>query len=298
MDNTIVNLQKVSKSFGEVKAVNGVSLDIGRGEMFGLIGPNGSGKTTIIRIIMGILEPDVGEIRLFGGKHNGDVKNLIGYLPEERGLYSDLTVSDTIGYLASLKGMDGKVAIEKANGLLKYLGQPLDNKKKIKELSHGMAQLVQLVVAVVHNPDLVILDEPFSGLDPIKIELFKDVIRGLNAEGKTVLLSTHRMGEVEALCSRIFMIDRGSCVLSGGLREIKERYDRGIVRFSVDGDVGELLGVARQYEQNGFRELVLKPQVSPEDILSQLLARGVRVREFAVKLPSLQEIFVEMAGGK
>jgi len=294
---TAIRLDNVSKTFGKVKAVNGVSFDVKRGEIFGLIGPNGSGKTTIIRMILGILGWDGGKISVFGGKPNGVKRDLLGYLPEERGLYSDLTVGDTLGYFASLKGVSSAEGVARANELLLDLGQLLDFTKKIKELSHGMAQLVQLVVAIIHNPDLVIFDEPFSGLDPIRRELFKGMIQKLSSEGKSVLLSTHQMGEVEALCGRILMISEGANILYGDLKDIKEKHSKGIIRIDVVGELGILKGVAKVYEQNGYRKLLLAEGVMPEDILMQLLDKKLKVKEFAVELPMLQEIFIDLAGG-
>lgn len=293
-----MTLQNVRKSFGATKAVDGVSFDVKKGEIFGLIGANGSGKTTILRMVMGMLMPDGGRIGLFGNGRSDADNNRIGYLPEERGLYKDLTVEQTIHYLASLKGVDGREAVEKAYDLLDSLGQPIEGSKKIKELSHGMAQLVQLTVTVVHNPELVVLDEPFAGLDPVKCELFKDVIKKIGSAGNTVLMSTHRMEEIEALCGRIFMIDKGKEVVYGGVKEIKERHNKGIVRVSADGALGGLQGVISQYEQDGYKKLVLGKGVLPEYVLGQMIDRKLRIREFAVELPTMQEIFVDLVGGE
>jgi len=292
----ILELRGISKSFNGLKVVDDVSLSVNRGEVFGLIGPNGSGKTTIIRMIMGMLKVDDGEVKIMGRNWCDAVSNKVGYLPEERGLYEDLTVAEVVAYLASLKGVVGSEAVAKAGGLLSRFGLSIDSRKKIKEFSHGMAQFVQLVVSVVHDPDLVILDEPFAGLDPVSCGLFGDIIKGLESKGRTVIMSTHRMEEVEALCHRVFMIDRGRCVLYGDLRGIKERYKKGVVRVEVDGELGELDGVLECHNHGGCVDLLLVKGVEPEDILRQLLGRGLRIKQFVVKLPTLHEVFVKVVG--
>ena len=219
-----VQVNRVVKSYDDRVVVNEISLSVHQGEIFGLIGPNGAGKTTTIRMMMDIIKPDSGEIRIFDESLNDATKNGIGYLPEERGLYRKLSVIDSLVYLASLKGMDSKLAAKKAEELLGRVDMLPHKKKKTEELSKGMEQIIQFLVTIIHDPRLIILDEPFANLDPINTELIKDIILELRNEGKAIILSTHRMNEVEELCDHIFMINEGRGVLHGELAEIKSRY--------------------------------------------------------------------------
>lgn len=223
-DTYTVAVSSVSKSFNDTKVVDGISFNVGQGEIFGLIGPNGAGKTTIIRMMMDIIKPDSGEIFILGERLNEIAKNRIGYLPEERGLYRKLTVIDSLIYLSSLKGITSQNARSRTEELLKRIDMLPHKNKKIEELSRGMGQLIQFLVTIIHDPQLVILDEPFAGLDPVNTELLKEIILELRNQGKVIILSTHRMNEVEELCDRIFMINKGQNVLYGELTEIKSEY--------------------------------------------------------------------------
>ncbi|NPA91083.1 MAG: ATP-binding cassette domain-containing protein, partial [Chloroflexi bacterium] len=237
-------LRNVHKWFGSVHAVDGVSLEVYPGEIFGLLGPNGAGKTTTIRMIMHILIPDEGEIRVLG-RPPGETRERVGYLPEERGLYPHLKVVDHLVYLAELKGRPRAWARERALHLLERVGLADRTEAKVRELSRGMQQKIQFLAAIIHDPELCIFDEPFQGLDPVNLQLIKDIIRDLQQAGKTIVLSTHQMNQVEALCSRIAMIDHGRRVLYGTLEEIKQAHSPSVVLVRIKGALPQLPGVAR-----------------------------------------------------
>jgi ABC-2 type transport system ATP-binding protein len=272
-----------------------VSFAVQKGEILGLVGPNGAGKTTTIRMLMDIVKPDSGEISIFGRRLDEDAKNRIGYLPEERGLYRKMKVSDSLVYLASLKNVPSSVAKEKSETLLKQVDMYAHRGKKVNELSRGMGQIIQFLVTIAHNPDLVVLDEPFSGLDPVNRMLLKNIILELKAQGKSVILSTHMMNEVEEMCDRIIMIDKGRVVLYGDLSEIKWRFRNNSVFVKCDGDVSELSGVSGRKDHGKYIELFLDGRAKPQDILDQLIAKHVRIDRFEVSTPSLNEIFIQVA---
>ncbi len=289
----IVEVSKVSKSFGSGRVVDEVSFEIAPGEIFGLVGPNGAGKTTTIRMLMDIIKPDSGELRLFG-KPPGQAKDQIGYLPEERGLYRKLKVMETLTYLASLKNMPPAQAKKRAEELLRRTNMLSHQDKKIEELSRGMGQLIQFIATIVHEPELVILDEPFSGLDPVNVFLLKEMLHELKVQGKSIILSTHQMNEVEELCDRILMINRGRAVLYGSLREIKSQYRNNSVFLECDHLPENLPGVTGSKNHGGYLELFLDSQISPQEVLNSLVGLGVRVTRFEVSTPSLAEIFVRV----
>ncbi len=282
------------KSFGGREVVKDVSFSLATGEVFGLVGPNGAGKTTTIRMLMDIIKPDSGGIRLFGQPLNEDAKNRIGYLPEERGLYRRMTVFDSLVYLASLKNIETRVAKERAEELLKQVNMFPHQGKKISELSRGMGQIIQFVVTIAHNPDLIVLDEPFAGLDPINRQLLKDIVLNLREQGKTIILSTHMINEVEEMCDRIMMIDQGLAVLYGELAEIKWRYRNNSVFVECDGDIGELAGVSGRQAHGKHVELFLEGETPPQAILGQLIEKNIMVNRFEVSTPSLNEIFIQV----
>jgi ABC-2 type transport system ATP-binding protein len=241
------------------------------------------------------MKPDSGEVRIFGQQMNEALKDRIGYLPEERGLYKRLTAIDLILYLASLKGMDKATAEEKANILLEKTGMLEHKKKKNKEMSRGMGQLIQFIVTVIHDPELVILDEPFSGLDPVRTETVQNIIGNLRDEGKAVILSTHQMNRVEELCDRVLMIDKGRTILYGDIMETRTRFRRNSVQVAIDGELGDLPGVIDRKVKNDCIELVLAPDTSSQAILDQLRERGTTINRFEVTTPSLNEIFLYLA---
>ena len=286
----------VFKSYADKAVVNDLSFSVARGEILGLIGPNGAGKTTTIRMMMDIIKPDSGDVTILDEKLSEASKKKLGYLPEERGLYKKLTVIDSIIYLASLKGMDRRSAERKANELLDQTGMLPHGRKKIEELSQGMEQIIQFIVTIIHDPELVILDEPFAGLDPVNTELVKKMFVDLRNQGKAVILSTHRMNEVEELCDRILMIDNGQTVLYGNLAEIKSRYRSRSVILDFDGELGEMPGVTDKRTHKGHVELVLDGNTTPQQILERLVSSGIVINRFEVATPSLNEIFLKVVG--
>jgi ABC-2 type transport system ATP-binding protein len=293
-----VEVSKVSKRFGDVEAAKDISFEVESGEIFGLIGPNGAGKTTVIRMLMEIIKPDSGDVRIMGEPLQEATKNIIGYLPEERGLYKKLTVVDTLSYLAALKGTSGSATRQRATMLLERTGMLPHQHKKVEELSKGMAQLIQFIATILHDPQLVILDEPFYGLDPVNTRLLKDMVSELRKQGKTIILSTHMMNEVEELCDRILMINKGQSVLYGNLSEIKARYRTDSVFVSVDGHLGQIDGVVSTKNHGTHQELLLDGKTSPQKVLASLVNRNITVNRFEVATPPLSEIFIQVARGQ
>jgi len=291
-----VQVNHVVKSYADTVAVDNLSFSVESGEIFGLIGPNGAGKTSTIRMMMDIIKPDLGEIMLFGEKLKEATKVKLGYLPEERGLYRKERVIDAIVYLASLKGMDSRAAEKRADELLEQTGMLSNRKKRIDELSKGMGQIIQFIITILHDPELIVLDEAFSGLDPVNTELLKRMIIDLREQGKTIVLSTHQMNQVEELCDRIFMIDHGRAVLCGALAEIKSRYRSNTIIVESEDDLGPVGGVAEQRAGKGYVELVLDGTTSPRQVLEQLVGRGLRINRFEIAIPSLNEIFLKVVG--
>jgi ABC-2 type transport system ATP-binding protein len=235
-------------------------------------------------------------VTILGEKLTEASKNRLGYLPEERGLYKDLRVIDSIVYLASLKGMDRHSVEVRADCLLNQTGMLSHKGKKIEELSRGMGQIVQFIVTIIHDPELVVLDEPFSGLDPVNTELLKGIFVDLRNQGKAVILSTHQMNQVEELCDRVLMIDNGRSVLQGSLAEIKSRYRSNSVIVDADGDLGEIPGVSRKRAHKGYLELTLEQDTTPKQVLERLVDSGVVINRFEVATPSLNEIFLKVVG--
>lgn len=293
-----VEVGHIVKSFADRVVVNDLSFSVSQGEIFGLIGPNGAGKTTTIRMMMDIIKPDSGQVTILGEKLNEPTKNRLGYLPEDRGLYRKLKVLDSIVYLASLKGMNRHSAEEKADDLLARTGMLPHKAKKIEELSRGMGQIIQFIVTVIHDPQLIIVDEPFSGLDPVNTELLKGMLADLRNQGKAVILSTHQMNQVEELCDRILMVDNGSAILYGDLTEIKGRYRGNSVLLGFEGELGEVPGVTGKRTHRGYTELMLDGKTTPQQILAHLMGRGIVVNRFEVATPSLNEIFLREVGRK
>jgi ABC-2 type transport system ATP-binding protein len=293
-----VEVSHIAKSFADKVAVDDLSFSVSQGEMFGLIGPNGAGKTTTIRMMMDIIKPDSGEVTVLGEKLSEATKNRLGYLPEERGLYKKLSVLESIVYLASLKGVARYSATEKANKLLNQTGMLGSKNKKIEELSKGMGQIIQFIVTIIHDPQLVILDEPFAGLDPVNTELLKGMLADLRNQGKAVILSTHQMNQVEELCDRILMINDGQAVLYGNLSEIKVKYRGNSVLLDCKGQPGEVPGVTGKRTHKGYTELILDGQTTPQQVLAHLVSRGMVINRFEVVTPSLNEIFLKEVGKK
>jgi ABC-2 type transport system ATP-binding protein len=291
-----VEVSHIVKSFADKVVVNDLSFSVAQGEIFGLIGPNGAGKTTTIRMMMDIIKPDSGDVTILGEKLSESTKNKLGYLPEERGLYKKLGVLDSIIYLASLKGMDRHSAEVKANELLNQTGMLPHKGKKIEELSRGMGQIIQFIVSVIHDPELVVLDEPFAGLDPVNTELLKKMLFNLRNQGKALILSTHQMNEIEELCDRILMINHGRSVLYGNLAEIKSKYRSNSVLLEFEGELGEVPGVTEKRTHKGYIELVLNGNTTPQQVLERLVSRGIAINRFEIATPPLNEIFLRVVG--
>ena len=291
-----VEVNHIVKSFADKVAVDDLSFSVAQNEIFGLIGPNGAGKTTTIRMMMDIIKPDSGAVTILGEKLSEASKNRLGYLPEERGLYRKLTVMDSIVYLASLKGMDRHLVEEKANELLNQTGMLSHKTKRIEELSRGMGQIIQFIVTIIHDPELVVLDQPFGDLDPVNTELLKRMFVDLRNRGKAVILSTHQMNQVEELCDRILMIDNGRAVLYGNLAEIKSKYKSNSVIIDSEGNLGQIPGVTEKRAHKGYVELVLDGNTTPKQVMERLVSTGIVVNRFEVATPSLNEIFLKVAG--
>jgi len=289
-------LDHVTKRYGDFTAVNDLSLQVRPGRVFGLIGPNGAGKTTTIRMIVNIIIPDSGRVELFGQKMTTALQDRIGYLPEERGLYKKMKVGEQLRFFAELKGLRGKEADERIDNWLRKLQLSDWKDKRAKELSKGMQQKVQFITAVIHNPDLVILDEPFSGLDPVNVDLMKETIQEQKAAGKTIILSTHQMEIAEKLCDDVCMINRAHKVLDGRLREIRRSFSRNAVALQFEGGDGFLNDPAlvANIRQNGDDcEVLLVPGASPQTLLRRLVDAGVAVTKFELVEPTLHDIFIE-----
>jgi len=296
----VLEVVDISKRFDGVEAVSSVSFAAKRGEILGLLGPNGAGKTTTIRMIMGIIRPDSGDIQfLFNGMPATINKCRVGYLPEERGLYDDARVLDTLVYFAELKGMPRFDARVRALAWLERLDLSSWATRKVEALSKGMQQKVQFLAAILHRPGLVVLDEPFSGLDPVNQDLFKEIISVLKRDGMTILLSSHQMNRVEELCDRIFLIDNGRCVLYGELDGIKQAHGEHAVKLRFSGDPAFLAEDERirALKLSDDRALfVLRKGVDPDSFIRDIPSRIV-IREISVERPALHDIFVDTIKG-
>ncbi|HQJ12626.1 MAG TPA: ATP-binding cassette domain-containing protein [Anaerolineae bacterium] len=296
--NPTVTISHVSKSFGPVKAVKDVSFEVYPGEIFGLLGPNGAGKTTTIRVMLDIFRPDGGEVTLFGNGMTEATKHRIGYLPEERGLYKDLKLEPTLIYLATLKGLDEATARQRLGDWLKRFDLYDHRQKKIQELSKGMQQKAQIIATLLHDPDLIIVDEPFAGLDPVNTRLVKEIIEEQRRAGKAIIMSTHQMHQVEALCSRIVLINNGEAVLYGEVDQIRRQFAGNAVMLSGQGDFTGLPGVLEARQQNGDWHLALAVGVSPQEVLRALALRDdIKLERFEIAEPSLEDIFVTVVRG-
>jgi ABC-2 type transport system ATP-binding protein len=294
-DAPVIELRDVRKSYGGFQAVRGVSLEVHPGSVCGLLGPNGAGKTTSIRMIMDIIAPDSGEVRFFGRPRRPEDLLRIGYLPEERGLYPKMTVFDQVVFLARLHGLSRREAAPRIEEWLAKVELSEWSSRRVEELSKGMQQKIQLIATVIHDPEVIILDEPFSGLDPINQELFKALLSEYRSRGKAILFSTHIMEQAEKLCDHICLISKGRAVLAGELKEIKSRFGGASYRVEAAGDldrVGSLPGIEQSVAQDGALKLLLAPDAVPAAVL-QRLVEVVEVREFRSQAPDLEEIFIK-----
>ena len=290
----IVEVSHIAKSFGETRAVRDVTFAVNPGEIFGMLGPNGAGKTTTIRIMLDIFKPDQGEVLIFGGSMTEEKKELIGYMPEERGLYQDIPLDKCLTYLGTLKGLSKSVVNNRLDPLLERFNLADHKQKKVKELSKGMQQKAQIINTILHHPDLIIIDEPFTSLDPINTQLVKDVMRELRDDGTTIIMSTHQMHQVEELCDRILLINEGRDVLYGDLEEIRRRYAGNAVLIRAAGDLPPINGVDQSLTTNGTVKLILKSGTSPQDILHRLSEEDVVLEKFEIAVPNLDEIFIQV----
>jgi ABC-2 type transport system ATP-binding protein len=290
-----VKLERVSKSFGEFTAVRELSLDVRAGRVFGLLGPNGAGKTTTIRMIVNITGPDSGAITLFGRKIDQKLQDRIGYLPEERGLYRRMRVGDQLRFFAELKNVRGKQIESKIDEWLARVKLSEWKHKRSLELSKGMQQKIQFITAVIHDPDLLILDEPFSGLDPINTELLKEVVLDLKRAGKTVIFSTHQMEVAERICDDICLLNRSQKVLAGSLREIKRSFGRNSVAVRCEGGDGVLDDpelVSKVVHHADEAQALLAPGADAQRLLKRLIDSGAVIGKFEMMEPSLNDIFI------
>ena len=291
-------LEGLRKQFDGAYAVNNVSFKVDKGDVYGFLGPNGAGKTTTIRMIMGIIHPDNGSIDLNGNDINALGRQNLGYLPEDRGLYQKQRIEEILHYFGSLRGLQKLDAKKKSSMWLDRFGLSDQGDRKVEELSKGNQQKIQFILSLLHDPDLIILDEPFTGLDPLNQILLKEIIQEKQDEGKTIIFSTHQMEQVERLCNNICLIDRGSIVVEGSLKEIRKKHssDAVEVRFSGDIDKNEIA--------NYFKELEIKENTisgvlskNPNQFLKWINAK-VDVLSFQLKIPTLEQIFLEEVGNK
>lgn len=291
-----LRVENVVKRYGEFTAVDNLSFDVRAGWVFGFLGPNGAGKTTTIRMIVGINAPDEGRIELFGETISGKLQDRIGYLPEERGLYKKMKISEQLRYFAALKDVPQKTADERIDFWLERFGLTEWKKKKSADLSKGMQQKIQFISTVLHEPDLLILDEPFSGLDPINVETLLDVIAELKAKGKTIIFSTHLMETAEKLCDDIILINRSRKVVVGSLRQVKASFNKNLVALRFTGAPEVLLDktlVEKVTEHADEKEILLADNADAQQLLQKLIQSGARVTKFELIEPSLNDIFIE-----
>jgi ABC-2 type transport system ATP-binding protein len=290
----MLQVSQVSKSYDGRAVVDQLSFQVEAGELFALLGPNGAGKTTLIRMITDILRPDSGTIRLDGREIDPARRHEIAYLPEERGLYRRSKTIDVLTYFGQLKGLSAKAAHRAGLDLLARVELADWADKQVQALSKGMQQKAQLCTALIGEPRLLILDEPFSGLDPINTQLFEEILRERRASGCTVLLSTHQMNKVEALCDRALMIDHGHLVLYGGVKEIRKRYADHAVLVRSPDPIAAVPGVRAVEAANGDQKLVLEPEATSDGVLRSLLEAGVRIESFQLAHLPLEDVFVKV----
>jgi ABC-2 type transport system ATP-binding protein len=294
--NTI-EVNHISKSFGPQKVLNQVSFDVKPGEIFGLLGPNGAGKTTCIRIVLDIFKPDSGSIKIFNSSMSEEKKNLIGYLPEERGLYQDINLENCLTYLASLKGLSDAESHKRINEFLVRFNLDEHKKKKVKELSKGMQQKAQLITTLVHDPKLIIIDEPFSALDPVNTQMVKDILREQRALGKTIVMCTHQMHQVEELCDRLVLINQGESMLYGTLNDVRKKYAGHAIHLRTEDQIpNNLPGVkeVKRLENHHLYQVELMPNVSTQDFLKTLVDANINIDQFEIATPTLDEIFIQV----
>ncbi len=296
-----VNVDRVCKSYDDFKAVNEVSFSIPAGRLFGLLGPNGAGKTTTMRMLMNIIIPDSGSVEILGKPFRAEVKNRIGYLPEERGLYPKMKLLDHLQFLGEMKGLSAAEAKRLSSEWLERFELSKWAEKKVQDLSKGMQQKVQFIATIMHQPELLIVDEPFSGLDPINTKFLKDILLEIKKKGTTIVLSTHLMDQAEKLCDDICLINRGRVVLKGPIREIKQKHSHNAVVLEYSGDAGfvrEFPEVDKVDEYANYMEIRLKDGESSQELFRRLAESRLEVKKFEASETSLNDIFIEIVGGR
>jgi ABC-2 type transport system ATP-binding protein len=291
MTEPAIDIEQLVKTYNAVTAVDRLSLQVQQGEIFGLLGPNGAGKTTTIRILMDILKPDSGQVRVLG-KPPGAARLRVGYLPEERGLYRNLKVEECLIYLGELKGLARSEARTRVKDLLARVELEEWARRKVQDLSRGMQQKVQIIASLIHDPDLVILDEPFQGLDPVNVEMVTTMIRDVRSRGKTVVLSAHEMSLVESLCERIALIDRGQIVLNGRLADIKKQFAPNALEISPALDLAGWPEVKQVESRDGRQRVYLADGVAPRDLLLKIFREELPIERFELASMPLDQIFV------
>jgi ABC-2 type transport system ATP-binding protein len=295
-----VTVDGVWKRFGSVDVVRDLSFDVRRGEVLGFLGPNGAGKTTMMRMILDIIRPDAGQISVFGGPPGLAHQHRVGYLPEERGLYRDVSTVDTLAYFGALKGLAARDARQRAERLLRQVGLGDALHKKAAELSRGMHQKAQVIATVLHEPELLVVDEPFQGLDPVNAQLLQQVVVGERERGAAVVMSTHDMNDAQALCDRILLIDRGRRLLYGRVADVQRAFSSGAVEVEGEGlptELGALHSVSDVSAANGAARFLLRDGADAGDLFRELAAYGADVRRFELAKPTLDEIFIRAVAG-
>jgi ABC-2 type transport system ATP-binding protein len=297
MPNTAptVMVENVTKAYGDFTAVDKLSLAVRAGRIYGLLGPNGAGKTTTIRMIVNITAPDSGRIELFGKQITRELQDRIGYLPEERGLYKKMKIGDQLRFFAALKNVAGNDIDKRIDEWLERLKLSEWKDRKAMELSKGMQQKIQFITAIIHEPDLLILDEPFSGLDPVNVELLKQIVLELKTAGKTIVFSTHQMEVAEKICDDICLINRSRKVLEGSLRDIKRSFGRNSVALRLEGGDGVLNNpslVSKIEQHSDELEALLAERTSAQTLLRELIHSGATIEKFEMVEPSLKDIFI------
>lgn len=294
--STSLQMNDVTKVYDSRKVVDRVSFAVERGEVFGLLGPNGSGKTTTIRMALDIIRPESGSVSLLDGMGTREALTRVGYLPEERGLYQKSKVMDILTYLGRLKRMDTVTARTRAQEMLRRVGLYEHRTKKVQALSRGMMQLVQFAGALLHNPDLIILDEPFAGLDPLNVQLMKEILREQQKRGAAIIFSTHQMPDVEELCERVLLINDGRTLIYGRLADMKRARRSRSVRITAERQPENIPGVIHTEAKDGSFEYLMSEGTQPDEVLRSFLNAGIPVERYEIALPSLNEIFIEEVG--
>ena len=291
----VVEVNNITKTFGKVRAVDGVSFSVESGEIVGLIGPNGAGKTTTIRMLLDIFKPDSGSVAVLGGAMDESKKDRIGYLPEERGLYQDISLEKCLVYLASIKGMPAALIEERLTDYLQRFDLTEYRKRKVKDLSKGMQQKAQIITTFIHQPQLVIVDEPFSALDPLNTQMVKDLLRAEKARGTAIIMSTHHMNQAEELCDRILLVNKGRIMLSGPIQDIRRQFARPEILVKSSAPLPQdIPGISRVETENHHQRAFLEPGASPQAVLNEMVQRGILLDQFEVAQPTLDEIFIQV----